>query len=571
MGGQPTTTGPPARPEGLSIAVLYGAVAPDAPPDEQDALVEVDAVATALRSLGHRPAPIPLTLDLAAARSALAELAPDLVFNLVESVAGQGALIYLGGGLLEALGLPFTGAGTGALLNTSNKRLAKRALGLAGIATPIWFDTQGAAPPARGGPWIVKSVWEHASIGLDDGAVVPDVEAATRLLGRRAEDRAGEWFAEAYVDGRELNVPLLAGPDGPEVLPISEIRFEHWPAGKPRIVNYAAKWLHDAFEYNHTPRVFHHAAGDSDLLAELRRTALQCWYLFELRGHARVDFRVDRRGRPWVLEVNTNPCLAPDAGFAAALTEAGIDFAEALERILAEASGGGGARRPLGATEGPGGPQRASILAHASERRAGPRQASILPGAPWRRVDAQRAASPAHPAGPVERDLTGVAYREGPRLADRAAVQALVASTGFFSEAEVAISVELVDECLARGHASGYEFLFAEAGGDVLGYTCYGPIAGTTASWDLYWIAVTPARQGRGHGVALLARTEALIRAAGGRQLYADTSSRPQYAPTRDFYERNGFVRAAILTDFYGPGDGKVIYCKRLADAPRDQ
>ena len=530
MAPRPPPT-PPARREGLTIAVLHGAVAPDAPPDEQDTLVEVDAVVGALRALGQHPVPVALTLDLGAARSALAALAPDLVFNLVESVAGEGALIYLGVGLLEAVGLPFTGADTGALLNTSNKRLAKRALGLAGIATPRWLGGQRADPPARGGPWIVKSVWEHASIGIDDEAVVPDVDDARRLLARRARERGGEWFAEAYVEGREFNVPLLTGPGGPEILPISEIRFDRWPPAKPRIVNYAAKWLPGAFEYSHTPRVFDHPAADADLLAELRRVARQCWDLFDLRGHARVDFRVDRQGRPWVLEVNTNPCLAPDAGFAAALVQAGISYAGALERIVANASGGRAAPLPPGT-----GARRTPVAGRGAESQAGA--------------------------------IPGVSYREGLQPGDREAVRAVVAATGFFSEAEVAIAVELVDERLARGPGSGYEFLFAEADGGTLGYTCYGPIAGTTASWDLYWIVVAPARQGRGHGRALLARTEALIRAAGGRQLYADTSSRPQYVPTRDFYERSGFLRAATLPDFYGPGDGKVIYCKRLDEAP---
>jgi D-alanine-D-alanine ligase len=127
---------------------------------------------------------------------------------------------------------------------------------------------------------------------------------------------------------------VLDGPDGPTVLPPAEILFPDFPAGKPRIVGYAAKWDPDSFEYSHTVRDFPTAPADAPLLAELERLALGCWRLFELRGWARVDFRVTTDGRPLILEINANPCLAPDAGFAAALDRADIAFADAIARIL---------------------------------------------------------------------------------------------------------------------------------------------------------------------------------------------------------------------------------------------
>lgn len=149
--------------------------------------------------------------------------------------------------------------------------------------------------------------------------------------------------------------------------------------------------------------------------------------------------------------------------------------------------------------------------------------------------------------------------------ADVAAVRALVHATGFFSAAEVDIAAELVAESLAHGKASGYEYLLLEQDGSLLGYTCYGEIPGTTGSYDLYWIVVGPGWQGRGLGQRLLAATEADVVTRGGRMLYAETSARAQYAPTRRFYERTGFYAAARLPDFYAPGDGKVIYAKTLA------
>jgi D-alanine-D-alanine ligase len=151
------------------------------------------------------------------------------------------------------------------------------------------------------------------------------------------------------------------------------------------------------------------------------------------------------------------------------------------------------------------------------------------------------------------------------RADDAARIEALVAATGFFSDAERAIAVELVRERLAKGAASGYEFVLAERAGALAGYACWGAIAGTASSHDLYWIAVHPEAQGRGLGRRLMTLAEDAIVRAGGTRVYVETSSRAQYAPTRAFYERAGYERAALLEDFYGPGDGKVIYVKVIA------
>jgi ribosomal protein S18 acetylase RimI-like enzyme len=139
----------------------------------------------------------------------------------------------------------------------------------------------------------------------------------------------------------------------------------------------------------------------------------------------------------------------------------------------------------------------------------------------------------------------------------------MVRRTGFFGEDEARIAVELVDEALAKGeHGSGYFFLFAEDGDGVAGYACFGPIPGTEASFDLYWIVVDPDRQKAGIGRFLGLAAERRVAEAGGRRLYADTSSRPQYEPTRGFYRALGYRQAALLEDFYAPGDGKVVFEK---------
>jgi len=127
---------------------------------------------------------------------------------------------------------------------------------------------------------------------------------------------------------------MLAGPSGPETLPPAEIEFTSFPAGKPRIVGYRAKWREDEFEYHHTPRRFDFPASDGPLLDRIGGLARECWMRFGLRGWARVDFRVDAAGEPWILEINANPCISPDAGFAAALDRASIPYDEAVRRIL---------------------------------------------------------------------------------------------------------------------------------------------------------------------------------------------------------------------------------------------
>lgn len=149
--------------------------------------------------------------------------------------------------------------------------------------------------------------------------------------------------------------------------------------------------------------------------------------------------------------------------------------------------------------------------------------------------------------------------------ADPQAVREIVASTGFFSEVEVDVAEELVRERLEKGPESGYYFLFADDGGGTVGYACYGPIACTVGSFDLYWIAVRRGVQGRGLGRALLIATEEAIARASGRGIYVETSSRPQYHPTRAFYEHFGYKKAAVLADFYAPGDDKVVYVKAIA------
>lgn len=149
-------------------------------------------------------------------------------------------------------------------------------------------------------------------------------------------------------------------------------------------------------------------------------------------------------------------------------------------------------------------------------------------------------------------------------LEDRGALDRLLQATGFFNGEEHTVALELVSERLAEGEGSHYRFLVAEEDGRVLGYACWGPILGTVASVDLYWIAVDPEVQGKGVGKALMETAEAQIAAEGRSRVYLETSSRAQYVPTRAFYLRCGYSVVAELDDFYAPGDGKVVFLKVL-------
>ncbi len=163
------------------------------------------------------------------------------------------------------------------------------------------------------------------------------------------------------------------------------------------------------------------------------------------------------------------------------------------------------------------------------------------------------------------REGADIALRSELREGDPARVAAIVGATGFFSRDEEQVAVELVEEALRKGQAgSGYHFLLADRGVESLGYSCFGPIPCTRSSFDLYWIAVHPAAQGLGLGRLLIEASERRVAELGGTRAYVETSGRPQYDPTRAFYEALGYRRAAELEDFYGPGDAKVLYLKVL-------
>ncbi|HYH47619.1 MAG TPA: GNAT family N-acetyltransferase, partial [Thermoanaerobaculia bacterium] len=420
---------------------------------------------------------------------------------------------------LAALGLAFTGSGAAAIWLTTDKS-ATRAV-LASERLPVApggrldldrpDDLLGRVPP----PWILKPGCEDASIGLEGDAVVHD----RAVVLARAEDLARRFpgqpiVLESYLPGREFNVSLLATDQGGvEVLPVAELAYVGFPECEPRILGWEAKWNTGSDLYARTVRQFPKGPEDAQLLARAAELARAAWRACGLAGYARVDLRCDARGEPCILEVNANPCLAPDAGFLAAAAEAGLAPAEVVRRILDAAL----RDRPA-----------------VPESQAEPPRAKPRPDIALRDL---------HPD-------------------DRPALEALLRATRFFNPEELEVALELVDDRLNQGPASHYRFLVGEIAGEVAGYSCWGPIPGTAASADLYWIAVIPQHQGEGAGAALLAAAEDQMLREGRSRVYVETSTRAQYHPTRAFYLACGYHLAAELPDFYAPGDGKAILVK---------
>jgi D-alanine-D-alanine ligase len=206
------------------------------------------------------------------------------------------------------------------------------------VPTPEWATepelAAGAAVPT---PAIVKPVSEDASIGIDDSSIVRDADRLLEETRSRSLRLGTECFAERYVEGREFNLSLVETPSGPEVLPPAEIRFRDYPPGRARMVCYRAKWETGSFEYLNTPRAFDFPAADRPLLDRLASLARACWVHLGLAGYARVDFRVDLLGEPWVLEVNANPCISPESGFVAAAAARGLGYRELFSLLVRSA------------------------------------------------------------------------------------------------------------------------------------------------------------------------------------------------------------------------------------------
>jgi D-alanine-D-alanine ligase len=301
--------------------------------------ISARAIAQALRQAGYRVELLGLmgreVFDV------LAKLRADnveLVFNLCESMAGDPRNEPTFAGLLDLFEIPYTGADLPALAACLHKRRSKDILLGRGIPTPphrFYADVASLGDPsidALDYPWFLKLAHEDASVGITEQNLV----RTPAQLRSRATDMIREFdqpvLAERYVEGREINVTLIGNGVDLRVLPLHEIDFAKMPPDRPRIVSYAAKWEEAHVDYAGTKPVLLRDASPA-LVAKCEQVARDAWDAHGLRDYARVDLRVDREGQPWVIDVNPNPDISPDAGVARSAAVAGMSYVDLVREL----------------------------------------------------------------------------------------------------------------------------------------------------------------------------------------------------------------------------------------------
>jgi D-alanine-D-alanine ligase len=311
----------------MKIGILFDGASAYASVPDQLILGTVDAVAASLASEGNEIVRIPAHPD-AKWVDKLRRARVDLVFNLCEGIDGVAALEPSAISVLELLGLPYTGSSSWTTSLSLRKHVVNAALDGAGLPVPKFAVVRrGGAIPAVGFPAICKPAAEDASIGVEQRSVVRTTRALTDRVGAMLE-RWDEVIVQRYVEGREVNVAIL----GDAVLPIAEIDFGRMPKGMWRIVTYRSKWQEGSDEdLGSAPRC--PARLPASVASQLRRVAVAAWRIVGGSGYGRVDMRIDERGRPWILEVNANPDIAPDAGLARMARVAGIEYGALVRRI----------------------------------------------------------------------------------------------------------------------------------------------------------------------------------------------------------------------------------------------
>jgi D-alanine-D-alanine ligase len=320
--------------ENKKVIILHNAVTGHSNPDEADVLHQADLVSKALEALGYLPEAFPLRDDLFHDMEAIRKSEPLFVFNLVESVFHKGELLYMGPALLNAMKIPYTGVPVEGLFLTTNKVLTKKILAYNHIPTPEFFTTNEIQKLKSNTRYLLKPVSEDGSVGLDEDAVF--TAGDTAMAERICRLPSSHYFIEEYIDGREFNISILGGKGRRDILPPAEMIFHDYPAGKPRILDYESKWDESSAAYKNTTRSFGTLPRQSPLYHELLRLTEACWDCFELKGFARVDFRVDPNEHPFVIEINGNPCISPDSGFIAAANRAGFSETDVIARIIEE-------------------------------------------------------------------------------------------------------------------------------------------------------------------------------------------------------------------------------------------
>ena len=314
-----------------NVAIVYNAYEPR--PTATGERLSEESVAEmaqqaqeAVRSLGLGTTLVPLQRSLLNFLNRVKELNPDALVNLCEGYFGRPQWESNVAGIFELLGLTFTGNGAKTLALCQDKFKAKAVLKASGLPTaPAQLMLKGDEPLELRFPLIVKPNAEDASLGVYPESVVRDEEALRRQVRRCLDNYKQPVLVEAFIDGREFNVSVMENGEA-KALPVSEIDYSAMPKDMPRILGYDAKWFEDHPLYQKTPPVCP-APVDDGTRARLQGLAEAAFRTMGCRDYARVDFRMDAKGRPFILEVNPNPDISTNAGYARALKAAGIEYA----------------------------------------------------------------------------------------------------------------------------------------------------------------------------------------------------------------------------------------------------
>ncbi len=305
-------------------------------PSEESVEQTAKEVLTAVTELGYSAFILGLQKSFMHFLQRLKTLNADVVINLCEAFLGHPELEANVAAAFELLGISFTGNDSRTLALCLNKFKTKAVLKSSGLPTApaalIDAPDQKVDLPF---PLIIKPNTEDASLGIHPDSVVRDEESLRKQVSRILEVFEEPVLAEAFIEGREFNVAVL-DVEKPEALPVSEIDFSKLPEGQPTICSYAAKWLADDILFQTTPPVCP-AEIDEALKTKLQDLAVKAFLACECRDYARVDFRVDKKGRPFILEVNPNPDISLNAGYARGLGAANIEYKVFWQKMIEKA------------------------------------------------------------------------------------------------------------------------------------------------------------------------------------------------------------------------------------------
>ena len=253
-----------------------------------------------------------------------------IIFNLVETLKYSDAKIYQFTTFLDFLNLCYTGATSHFLLLTQNKITTKKILKTSKINTPKWIEEDKITDKKLSKKYIVKSAIEHCSLGIDDNSIA-DVNLA-QITKEKKQKYGGVWFAEEYIEGREFNISVMKIEGKLKILPLAEMIFYEDPSKSSRIVDYQAKWdgslNYRSFDSNVSTK----------LANNIRKTILKLVQIFNINSYARIDLRVNKNEKVFVIDINANPCLSFDAGFMAACKKFGLTPKNVIINILKNAS-----------------------------------------------------------------------------------------------------------------------------------------------------------------------------------------------------------------------------------------